>query len=51
MSDSLLDTYRKLLDSLPAAVQGLSVRFPLAALRLLYVQARIAMFRFTDWLK
>jgi glycine/D-amino acid oxidase-like deaminating enzyme len=38
-------------DSLPAVVQGLSVRFPLAALRLLYVQARITMFRFTDWLK
>ena len=38
-------------DSLPAAVRGLSGRFPLASLRLLYVQARIAMFRFTDWLK
>jgi glycine/D-amino acid oxidase-like deaminating enzyme len=37
--------------SLPAAVQGLSERIPLAALRLFYVQARIAMFRFTDWLK
>ena len=38
-------------DSLPAAVRGLSGRFPLASLRLLYVQARIAMFRFTDRLK
>lgn len=37
--------------ALPLAVQNLSGRFPLAALRLLYVQARIAMFRFTDWLK
>ncbi len=37
--------------SLPAAVQGLSERIPLAALRLFYVQARIAMFRFTDWRK
>ena len=38
-------------DALPAAVRGLSGRFPLASLRLLYVQARIAMFRFTDWMK
>lgn len=38
-------------DALPAAVRGLSGRFPLPSLRLLYVQARIAMFRFTDWLK
>ena len=30
-------------ESLPAAVRGLSGRFPLASLRLLYVQARIAM--------
>jgi len=37
--------------SLPAVVLGLSGRFPLAALRLFYVQARIAMFRFTDWIK
>lgn len=37
--------------SLPVAVQGLSGRIPLPALRLFYVQARIAMFRFTDWLK
>ena len=37
--------------ALPAAVRGLSGRFPLPSLRLLYVQARIAMFRFTDWLK
>lgn len=37
--------------SLPAPVLGLSKRIPLAALRLFYVQARIAMFRFTDWLK
>ena len=38
-------------DSLPAVVRGLSGRFPLASLRLLYVQARIAMFRLTDWMK
>ena len=37
--------------SVPAVVKGLSGRFPLASLRLLYVQARIAMFRVTDWLK
>jgi len=37
--------------SVPAVVKGLSGRFPLASLRLLYVQARIAMFRITDWLK
>jgi glycine/D-amino acid oxidase-like deaminating enzyme len=36
---------------LPAPVRGLSGKIPLPALRLLYVQARIAMFRFTDWLK
>jgi len=38
-------------DALPAPVRGMSGRFPLPSLRLLYVQARIAMFRFTDWLK
>jgi glycine/D-amino acid oxidase-like deaminating enzyme len=38
-------------DSLPAPVRGMSGRFPLPSLRLQYVQARIAMFRFTDWLK
>jgi hypothetical protein len=32
-------------------VKGLSGRFPLASLRLFYVQARIAAFRVTDWLK
>ncbi len=37
--------------SLPAPVRGLSGRFPLPSLRLYYVQARIAMFRLTDWLK
>lgn len=37
--------------TLPLAVQNMSGRFPLAALRLFYVKARIAMFRFTDWLK
>jgi glycine/D-amino acid oxidase-like deaminating enzyme len=37
--------------SMPAVVKGLSGRFPLASLRLRYVQARIAMFRITDWLK
>lgn len=37
--------------SVPAVVKGLSGRFPLASLRLLYVQARIAMFQVTDWLK
>ena len=37
--------------SLPAAVNGMSGRFPLPSLRLLYAQARIAMFRVTDWLK
>jgi len=37
--------------SVPAVVKGLSGRFPMASLRLLYVQARIAMFRVTDWLK
>lgn len=37
-------------DDLPAPVRGMSGRFPLPSLRLLYVQARIAMFRFTDWL-
>ena len=37
--------------ALPAVVNGMSGRFPLPSLRLLYVQARIAMFRFTDWLK
>jgi glycine/D-amino acid oxidase-like deaminating enzyme len=37
--------------ALPAPVRGLSGHFPFAALRLLYVQARIAAFRFTDWLK
>jgi glycine/D-amino acid oxidase-like deaminating enzyme len=42
---------RRAPDSLPAAVKGLSGRFPLPSLRLLYVRARIAMFRFTDWLK
>ena len=42
---------RRTPDSLPAPVRGLSGRFPIAALRLFYVQARIAMFRFTDWLK
>ena len=38
-------------DSLPAVVRGLSGRFPLASLRLLHVQARIALFRLTDWMK
>jgi len=38
-------------DTLPTPVRGMSGRFPLPSLRLLYVQARIAMFRFTDWLK
>ena len=38
-------------DTLPAAVRGLSGRLPLSGLRLFYAQARIAMFRFTDWLK
>ncbi len=42
---------RRTPDSLPAPVRGLSGRFPIAALRLFYVQARIAMYRFTDWLK
>lgn len=37
--------------SMPLAVQNLSGRFPLASLRLLYVRARIEMFRITDWLK
>jgi glycine/D-amino acid oxidase-like deaminating enzyme len=37
--------------SLPASVRGLSGKIPLPALRLFYVAARIAAFRFTDWLK
>ena len=37
--------------ALPAPVRGMSGRFPLPSLRLLYVQARVAMLRFTDWLK
>ena len=37
--------------TLPAAVIGLSDRIPIAALRPFYAQARIAAFRFTDWLK
>ncbi len=37
--------------SVPTVVKGLSGRFPLPSMRLLYVQARIASFRVTDWLK
>ena len=37
-------------DSLPVMVRELSGRFPLAALRRHYLQARIALFRLTDWL-
>jgi glycine/D-amino acid oxidase-like deaminating enzyme len=37
--------------ALPVMMQGLSGRFPLPALRRHYLQARIALFRLTDWLK
>lgn len=37
-------------DTLPLVMRGLARRFPLPSLRLRYVQARIAMFRLTDWL-
>lgn len=37
-------------DTIPAAMRGLARRFPLPALRLHYVRARIAMFQLTDWL-
>ncbi len=37
-------------ESLPMMVRGLSGRFPLPALRRHYLQARIALFRLTDWL-
>lgn len=37
-------------DSLPLMVRELSGRFPLPALRRHYLQARIALFRLTDWL-
>jgi len=36
--------------SLPVMVQGLSPRVPLPALRRHYLQARIALFRLSDWL-
>jgi glycine/D-amino acid oxidase-like deaminating enzyme len=42
---------RRAPESVPAVVKGLSGRFPLPSMRLLYVQARIASFRVTDWLK
>ena len=38
----------RLLDSLPAMVQGISPQFPFARLRLRYLQARLAMFRLQD---
>ena len=38
-------------ESLPAVVRGLPARFPFPSLRIRYVQARIAMFRVTDWLR
>ncbi len=37
--------------ALPLAMQGMSDSIPLPALRLAYIQARIAMFRFTDWMQ
>jgi glycine/D-amino acid oxidase-like deaminating enzyme len=37
--------------SLPVMVRGLSGRFPLPALRRHYLQARIALFKLSDWLK
>ncbi len=37
-------------DSLPVMVRELSGRFPLPTLRRHYLQARIALFRLTDWL-
>jgi glycine/D-amino acid oxidase-like deaminating enzyme len=37
-------------DSLPVMVRGLSGRFPLAALRRQYLQARVMLFRLADWL-
>ena len=37
-------------ESLPMMVRGLAGRFPLPALRRHYLQARIALFRLSDWL-
>ncbi len=37
-------------ESLPVMVRGLSGQFPLPALRRHYLQARIALFKLTDWL-
>lgn len=39
---------RRLLDSLPVMLRGISPRFPFARLRLRYLQARLAMFRVQD---
>jgi glycine/D-amino acid oxidase-like deaminating enzyme len=35
-------------DSLPLMMRGISPRFPLASLRLRYLQARLALFRLQD---
>jgi glycine/D-amino acid oxidase-like deaminating enzyme len=37
-------------DFLPVMVRGMSGRFPLPALRRHYLQARLALFRISDWL-
>jgi glycine/D-amino acid oxidase-like deaminating enzyme len=40
---------RRIPDSLPVVMRGMPGGFPLPSLRLLYVQARVAAFRLTDW--
>ena len=37
-------------DAVPGIMRGMSGRFPLASLRLFYIQARVALYRLTDWL-
>ncbi len=47
-NSSMEDT--KVPESLPVMVRELSTRFPLPSLRRHYLQARIALFRLSDWL-
>ena len=37
-------------DAVPGIMRGMTGRFPLASMRLFYIQARVALFRLTDWL-
>jgi glycine/D-amino acid oxidase-like deaminating enzyme len=48
LADGLAATDHRLLENVPVMMRGITQRFPLASMRLRYLQARLALFRLQD---